>query len=82
MQFAAHWGLEIHPGHLRQVELFVLSTLEWRTHDVTAAAILDTLVCLLGYQHSSTLQLGCYKQMHTLRESSKLLLAKAFRGRL
>lgn len=80
MQLAACWGLPTHLGDLRKMELMVLSALGWRIQDVTAATVLDTLVCLLNFKHSSALHTGCYKQMHLIRESSKLLLAKAFRG--
>ena len=68
------------PGNLGQVELMVLSALGWSIQDVTVASVLDTLVCLLGYEQSSSYKSGCYEQMHVVRESSRLLLAKAFRG--
>lgn len=68
------------PGCLGEVELMVLSALGWSIQDVTVASVLDTLVCLLGYEQSSLYKSGCYEQMHVVRESCRLLLAKALRG--
>ena len=79
-QLEACWELDTRLGDLRKVELMVLTALDWRTHDLTAASVLDTLVCLLGYQQNSVFQTGCYEQMHVVRESCRLLLAKALRG--
>lgn len=67
-------------GNLGQVELMVMSVLGWGMQDVTAAKVLDTLICLLGYEHTSVNTAGCYEQMHVVRESCRLLIAKAFRG--
>ena len=69
------------PANLGEVELMVMSALGWSTQDVTVASVLDVLVCLLGYEQSSSYKSGCYEQMHVIRESCRLLLAKAFRGK-
>ena len=68
-------------GNLSQVELLVLTALGWGIQDVTPVSVLDTLICLLGYEQSSTYKAGCYEQMHVVRESCRLLIAKAFRGK-
>ena len=69
-----------HPKDLFQMELMILSCMDWQIHAVTSASILDTLICLLGYQQNSSVLADSFEQMHSVKESCKLLLAKTLRG--
>lgn len=79
MQLAPFWRVTLqHPEELRAVELAVLAAVGWRLQTVTAASVLDTVICLLDYQQSNLP--SWYEQMHLLRESSRFLVARALRG--
>jgi hypothetical protein len=78
LQLSLLWDVEKRPKDLPKMELAVLSTLGWKVQTVTAAAMLDTLVCLLEFQGNK--EFDSIEQTYVVRENCKLVLAKALRG--
>jgi hypothetical protein len=79
LQLCSMWDLQKRPKDLPKMELMVMSALGWKIQTVTAATVLDTLACLLDFQDS--MQNDSCQQMHIVRETCKLILARALRGK-
>jgi len=89
VQLCNLWDLYKRPKDLAAMELLVMGAMEWRIQAVTPAAVLDILACLLDFQgdgpegqlQDEVVEDAC-QRMHMVRETSKLILAKALRGEL